>query len=168
MKRIREVRNDKQTDSRFAQALTLRLPFGTPTILKELLRAFPQAPEANGRLTPKTAPQPLPSTSFPVHSLFTESSYHSSSNALDLYSGGARFESRPSYQLSSLMSSWFSSVHPCKYRDSTSIRPRPLPSKLFPIHQSSAIRRNICGVMAEVDMSFFRVSGKFKSTVSLL
>jgi hypothetical protein len=61
----------------------------------------------------------------------------STSRALDLYSVGARFESRPIYWISWEFS-WFSSVTPDKCLGSTSIRrlPLPLPSKFFLIHQS--------------------------------
>jgi hypothetical protein len=49
--------------------------------------------------------------------------------ALDLYSGGARFESRPEHRPSWLRLSCFSSVPPNKCWDITSIRPRLLPSR---------------------------------------
>jgi hypothetical protein len=54
----------------------------------------------------------------------------STGNTPDLYSHGTRFESLPRYRLSTLIFSWFSSVHSCKYWDSTSIMPGPSPSKI--------------------------------------
>jgi hypothetical protein len=57
-------------------------------------------------------------------------------NIPDLYSVGARFESRPGHSLS-WGSSWFSSRPPDKRRDNTYIKPWPLPSESFPIHPSS-------------------------------
>jgi hypothetical protein len=48
--------------------------------------------------------------------------------------GGALFESWPGHRRSWLRFSWFSSFHPRKLHDNTSIRPRSLPSKSFPVH----------------------------------
>jgi hypothetical protein len=59
-----------------------------------------------------------------------------SGNSLDSYFGGTGFESR-------LSSEWFSSVSSRKFRDSTSIRPRLLPSKCFPNHHSSVIQCSV-------------------------
>jgi hypothetical protein len=60
-------------------------------------------------------------------------------NPPDSYLGRARFDSRPEHLLSWLRISWFSSGPPGKCRDGTSIGPRPLPSKSFPVHHSSII-----------------------------
>jgi hypothetical protein len=59
-------------------------------------------------------------------------------NPLVLYWGCVRFESRSGHQLYWGVS-WFTSVPPGKWWDSTSIRPRPLPPTLFPIHPSPII-----------------------------
>jgi hypothetical protein len=70
-----------------------------------------------------------------------------SGNARHLYSECAQFESRPWHWLCWGLS-WSSSVLPGKFRDRTSIRPRPLPSESFPIHyQSSTIRRYIISIL---------------------
>lgn len=53
--------------------------------------------------------------------------------------GGTRFESRTGYRTSWLNCVWFFRTPSCKCRDSACIRPRPLPSKTFPVHQSSII-----------------------------
>jgi hypothetical protein len=66
-------------------------------------------------------------------------------NSLDLYSGGTRFEYRPGHRLSWLRFSWFSLVTPAKCRDSTSIRPRPLPSKSCAVRESSS-HRTLCSL----------------------
>jgi hypothetical protein len=58
-------------------------------------------------------------------------------NALDLYSGGARFESRSGHRLHQLRFHWFSLVPPGKLRDIISFRSRSVNSKSFQIHQSS-------------------------------
>jgi hypothetical protein len=55
-------------------------------------------------------------------------------NALHLYSGD-RFESRPHHRLFWSLS-WFLSVSPDKYWDITLIRPRSLPFRSLPIHNS--------------------------------
>jgi hypothetical protein len=52
-------------------------------------------------------------------------------NALDLYSGGARFESRLGHRLHQLRFQRFSSVPPGKLRGSISFRSRPLPNWFF-------------------------------------
>jgi hypothetical protein len=59
-----------------------------------------------------------------------------SCNALDLCSGGTRFESQPGHQLSWLSFRGFPAI-PGEYWDFTSIREQYLPSKLFSIYQSS-------------------------------
>jgi hypothetical protein len=51
----------------------------------------------------------------------------SRSNAVDLYSGGVRFESRPRHRFS-----WFTSVSADECRDSNSLRPQPFPSESSP------------------------------------
>jgi hypothetical protein len=60
-----------------------------------------------------------------------------SGNTLDSCSGGARFESRVGRQLFWLRVLWFSSVPPRKFRDSGSIRLRPLPSRSFSNYHES-------------------------------
>jgi hypothetical protein len=65
-----------------------------------------------------------------------------SSNALYLYSKGARQESRTGHWLSRQLCRGLSSVLPEKCQDSNSIRPQPLPFK-FIIHQSSYTVCNI-------------------------
>jgi hypothetical protein len=60
-----------------------------------------------------------------------------SDNALDSYSGDARFKSRPEHRISYWYFPWFSSAHPGKCWDSTLVRQWPFPSKSFPIHHLS-------------------------------
>jgi hypothetical protein len=64
--------------------------------------------------------------------VFSEWGPESRGNALGLYSGGSRFESRLGRLLSWLRFLIVFSVLPGQCWDSTSIRPRPLPSKSFP------------------------------------
>jgi hypothetical protein len=59
----------------------------------------------------------------------------STSASLDLYSKGARFESRQDYWKS--LHFWFYSVPPGKFPDITRFRARSLPSKSLPINHSS-------------------------------
>jgi hypothetical protein len=66
------------------------------------------------------------------------SGWHSG-NAVDWCSRGARFESGPEHLLSWIRSSSFSLVPPGNFRDSTSVKPRPLHSISFPIHHLSVI-----------------------------
>jgi hypothetical protein len=58
--------------------------------------------------------------------------------ALDPHLGGAAFKSRPGHQLHSYLL-WFSSVPVRKFRDNTSIRSPPYPSKSLPINYSSVV-----------------------------
>jgi hypothetical protein len=60
-------------------------------------------------------------------------------DALDLYSGGAQFESRSRHRQYDWGFSLYSSVILSTYRNSTWIIPLPSPSKFFPIHHSSII-----------------------------
>jgi hypothetical protein len=60
-----------------------------------------------------------------------------SSDYLYLYSGGARFESRPGHRCHDYRFSRLSLVLPSKFRDNVSIWPQPLPSISFLIQRSN-------------------------------
>jgi hypothetical protein len=70
-----------------------------------------------------------------------------SGNALDLYSGGSRFESADTPAIVIVFT--FSSVPPGKYRNNTSIRPQSLPSSSFTVR---------CLPTGSVNCFFFLVS----------
>jgi hypothetical protein len=61
-----------------------------------------------------------------------------SGNPVDLYSGGAPFESRSGHRQPWGLS-WFLWARSVKWRDSTANRPRPLPWTAFQIHLSSIL-----------------------------
>jgi hypothetical protein len=60
-----------------------------------------------------------------------------SGKSLGTHSGVARFEFRPEHRRSWMRFFVIFPAFPGKFRDSTYIRPRPLPSRSFPIHISS-------------------------------
>jgi hypothetical protein len=68
-----------------------------------------------------------------LHGTTSQKTVLSTGSTLDLYSGGARIESQSGHQLSWLSFPGSSTKMP----NSISTTPRPLPSKSFPIHQSS-------------------------------
>jgi hypothetical protein len=68
--------------------------------------------------------------------LFFNRTHFSGGNALNLYSGGSRFESRPATGYPDWGFPWFSSTPQIKCRDCTSIIPQPLPSKSFKMNNS--------------------------------
>jgi hypothetical protein len=83
--------------------------------------------------------QPLMMTKVSSTNMFTGQSGVAVTLHLDFYLGGVGFDSLLRHRHSWLIFPSFSSVPPAKFLESTSIGPRPVASKSFPVHHSSII-----------------------------
>jgi hypothetical protein len=81
------------------------------------------------------------------------------------YSGGPAFKSRPQIGYSDWRFSWFSLVPPQEYQK---IRPRPLPSKSFPIHHSLVLSIRRCIVWVTGKVSLDKLQNKIRHCRSQL